>query len=485
MNSPALLVDVVATAAAGSTTRVLRVGGEGADIGAVAVRAADLVADIVAAVTVSAGGLGGVDTDELSGPELLASSLALSSAVDVLTVALGRWVAAADRRAVWAGSGARSMAEWLAHRTGRSVGGATDLVRLGEVVTASEVVAGAVAEGALSPSSAVALHGAVLAPPPAADEGDVEALVQCCTGSGPRDAAKAAEVWRLGHEAPSAEEREMRRWEQRGVRFSSPDDGMVTCTAVLPVLEADQLRCVLGSLGGRPGGDEPRTGAQCAADGLLALIRLGGEHAPRAGRRRADLLITLSAESLAGMSDAPGITEFGNAVPAHVVRRLADDLPMRRVLMAGSEVIDLGRRARLASDAQFAALVARDGGCRIEGCAMPAAWCEVDHLHEWARGGRTDLVDLWLLCSHHHRLRHLPGTRVWRPSADATDDVRGGIHDDARSDGSGAGRGARIEMRLASGEVLRARLPGADRAARAQATSRSAAAAANCALYRS
>ena len=40
---------------------------------------------------------------------------------------------------------------------------------------------------------------------------------------------------------------------------------------------------------------------------------------------------------------------------------------------------------------EYAALVARDGGCRWVGCTVPASWCEVDHLIAWEHGGRTDL----------------------------------------------------------------------------------------------
>jgi hypothetical protein len=50
----------------------------------------------------------------------------------------------------------------------------------------------------------------------------------------------------------------------------------------------------------------------------------------------------------------------------------------------------------------------RDKGCRAEGCAMPAAMCEAHHLQPWSQGGRTDLADGVLLCSHHHHVIHDP-----------------------------------------------------------------------------
>jgi hypothetical protein len=80
--------------------------------------------------------------------------------------------------------------------------------------------------------------------------------------------------------------------------------------------------------------------------------------------------------------------------------------------MAGSHVLDLGRTVRYATERQYEALVARDGGCREPGCNLPPAWCQIDHLHDWILGGETDLDNLALWCSFHHHQKHLPGVKV-------------------------------------------------------------------------
>ncbi|MFN8024539.1 MAG: HNH endonuclease signature motif containing protein [Acidimicrobiales bacterium] len=54
----------------------------------------------------------------------------------------------------------------------------------------------------------------------------------------------------------------------------------------------------------------------------------------------------------------------------------------------------------------------RDGGCRVDQCSIPAAWCEVDHLVPVSEGGLSDLINMALLCSHHHHLKHAPGVQV-------------------------------------------------------------------------
>ncbi|HEY4333642.1 MAG TPA: HNH endonuclease signature motif containing protein, partial [Ilumatobacteraceae bacterium] len=67
------------------------------------------------------------------------------------------------------------------------------------------------------------------------------------------------------------------------------------------------------------------------------------------------------------------------------------------------------RSQRLASDAQFLALAARDGGCRMPGCPIPPQWCQVDHIQEWdAQNGPTDVDLLVLWCIFHHHYRHRP-----------------------------------------------------------------------------
>lgn len=49
-------------------------------------------------------------------------------------------------------------------------------------------------------------------------------------------------------------------------------------------------------------------------------------------------------------------------------------------------------------------------GCRsagqVDGCDVPATWCDAHHEDPWSRGGRTDLKNALLVCGHHHRRLH-------------------------------------------------------------------------------
>ncbi|MEZ5168204.1 MAG: HNH endonuclease signature motif containing protein [Acidimicrobiales bacterium] len=73
----------------------------------------------------------------------------------------------------------------------------------------------------------------------------------------------------------------------------------------------------------------------------------------------------------------------------------------------------MGREVRLATPAQWLALMARDGGC--VGCGADPSRCEAHHIVPWEPPGKgpTDIDNLVLLCRHHHHLVH---DQRWRIS---------------------------------------------------------------------
>jgi len=220
------------------------------------------------------------------------------------------------------------------------------------------------------------------------------------------------ETWRELHSAETPQEAKERRYRRRSVTFSRPVDGMVTATAVLPQLDASQFRRALSAIAGKPSEADERTTEQRLADGLIQLVAAHAKGQVRGGRESTTLLVIGSAETLAGLSDHPGHTADGDPVPAHVLRRLAGDARVQRVVTAGDEILALGRAVRFATDAQWKALLVRDECCRWAGCRMPAAWCDVDHLEPWEVGGLTELDNLVLWCRHHHREKHHSGVQV-------------------------------------------------------------------------
>jgi hypothetical protein len=145
--------------------------------------------------------------------------------------------------------------------------------------------------------------------------------------------------------------------------------------------------------------------SQRRVDALIAVCResLANDKGTLAGTS-VTMLVTVPLETLQTGVGTATIAGVDEPISAGTARRLAADAELIPVVLgAGSEVLDLGRSARLFTPAQRRALAARDGGCIWPGCTMPPAWCEVAHLLAWALGGETDLANGALMCPHHHR----------------------------------------------------------------------------------
>lgn len=83
----------------------------------------------------------------------------------------------------------------------------------------------------------------------------------------------------------------------------------------------------------------------------------------------------------------------------------------------GGAVLNMGRRRRVVSPAQWAALAIRDGGCSFPGCTAPPQDCEAHHIVHWRHGGPTDIDNLTLACwATHHKAVHEGG---WQAVATA------------------------------------------------------------------
>ncbi|WP_328708994.1 DUF222 domain-containing protein [Microbispora hainanensis] len=113
---------------------------------------------------------------------------------------------------------------------------------------------------------------------------------------------------------------------------------------------------------------------------------------------------------------APGVLlATGQVLPVSSVHRLARTSTLVRIVMnADGQVLDMGRKVRLATPAQRRAIFARYATCWIDGCPLPATMCQIDHADNWSTGGLTDLKLLGPACQFHNRDRYQHPDRYTR-----------------------------------------------------------------------
>ncbi|MEU6425031.1 DUF222 domain-containing protein [Microbispora sp. NPDC046973] len=113
---------------------------------------------------------------------------------------------------------------------------------------------------------------------------------------------------------------------------------------------------------------------------------------------------------------APGLLlATGQMLPVTSVHRLARTSTLVRLVMdADGQVLDMGRKVRLATPAQRRAVFTRYATCWIDGCPLPATMCQIDHADNWSTGGLTDLNLLGPACQFHNRDRYRHPDRYTR-----------------------------------------------------------------------
>lgn len=112
--------------------------------------------------------------------------------------------------------------------------------------------------------------------------------------------------------------------------------------------------------------------------------------------------------------------EHGPVLHPETVRRLACTARVQTIVEdMNGEATRFGRTRRVPSVAQVRQVRYRDGGCVFPGCGT-TAFTEVHHVRFWSRGGTTDLDNLALICSFHHRLVHEHGWWFTREGPEIT-----------------------------------------------------------------
>ena len=92
--------------------------------------------------------------------------------------------------------------------------------------------------------------------------------------------------------------------------------------------------------------------------------------------------------------------------PTVALRALLTGHIRRVVIDSRGVVINHGTKQRLFTGPARAAAMLLATTCTHPGCRLPARFCEVDHIDEWANGGTTDQHNAAIQCGAHNRFKH-------------------------------------------------------------------------------
>lgn len=313
-------------------------------------------------------------------------------------------IAAHDVEEAWREDGATSMTAWLAYLLKISHETAAEEVRVAHALEELPKIAETYAEGRLS-------------------RDQVRAVTRFAT-------PETDEL--VADEAPGHNVAQLNRWarRRRPVQTEEEKEAHARRRVNLRWDEAAQLLRLYGQL--------PKAEGAIVAK-ALERIAMQAEPDPVTGRplpfdqRCADALVELASTRLAADSDADRATvavhvdsavlaggegaaelEDGDAIACETARRLACDARWY-VVVDGPDgaPIGIGRTSRQVPAWLMRELKRRDLGCLFPGCGY-RRWLVAHHIKHWGQGGPTDLDNLVLLCSKHHRFVHEGGGQVAR-----------------------------------------------------------------------
>lgn len=351
-----------------------------------------------------------LDAAALEGPQAAALVEAFAT-VERLAVA-GRTLAAkrvASTR-VWQREGHRTPAQWLASKTGLSVGHALGALETAEHIQSLPQIKAAFCDGLLSESQAKEVAAAA-----AADPGAAPALLEA---AGRRELVGLREECRRVRAAAEPDEaaryrrlresRYLRTWTESdgAVRLSgrfAPDDGATVIASIRA--RANHIRRHARRRGNREAFEAH------AADALVALVREGpGE----AGARATVHLFVDHAALVRGHANAGERCEIQGVgpVPVAAARAMLTDSILDVLVTDGVDVKAVAHAGRTIPSTVRRGLRARDPVCVVPGCDEQHD-LEIDHWRaDCAWGFPAGIDDLALVCRWHHYLRTYCGYQL-------------------------------------------------------------------------
>src|SRR3954453_15232819 len=346
------------------------------------------------------------ETENIAATDLSAEELEDEIATLAAHIYAGtcRWlelVAEIDRRGGFAGC---STAEWLAWRCALTPRAAREHVRVARCLGELPLIHDAFARGELSYAKVRALTRV-------AEPGNEEELLELARHMTASQLERAVRAYRnvtakqaddlhaLAHAGYT--------WDEDGcliVRARlAPEDGALFVRA----LEASRDELQAREWSEDRGSAEPRRPTSAEALVAMADMSLRGNADTSTTGERYQVVVHVEP---AGGSYA---LEDGPALAPETAERIACDASIVEMVERNGLPLSVGRRTRTVPPAMRRALQARDRRCRYPGCEN-RRFLHAHHIEHWAHGGETNVDNLVLLCSRHHRFVHEAGYAVRR-----------------------------------------------------------------------
>ena len=311
-----------------------------------------------------------------------------------------------DRREAYLASEMRSMAHWIAWKCAVGLSAAREQVRVARALRELPAITERFGLGQLSYSKVRALTRI------ATRETEV-GLVDLARNATAAQLDKVVRTYgRIRHNMDP--ERARAQLQVRAIHMDHNDDGTGTLTARLPpesLARLEQALEIAMAETPRPVDGPDLSVAARRADALDTILTAFLEPDPDAAPRT-EMLVHADLATLVDDADGRGETANATALCAETLRRLACDCGVRLSLESGDRIIDVGERRRSVHPALRRAVESRDDHrCRFPGCGIRHR-LRIHHLRHYARGGKTVIVNLILLCPMHHRAVHEGGWTV-------------------------------------------------------------------------
>lgn len=200
------------------------------------------------------------------------------------------------------------------------------------------------------------------------------------------------------------------REKRTGRMFESREDGMFVVSGEFDPMTGNRIALAMSDkereLWRKEDPKNRRTPQQRMADALAELIL-----EPKSGQPPRTALLVIADYDVIHRELVNARLCDGTPIPVGELRRLACDADiLPAVFRAKTQKLWLGRKRRIATEAQRAALALRDKGCI--GCDANPAWCQAHHIQPWSWGGPTNLDNLVLACARCHHNIHDDGWEV-------------------------------------------------------------------------